>query len=89
MSNGNVTNFADKRRLQNGGNGSNGSVPERLAKLEGKTEHLATKADVEKMGGDLKQQISRLSGELSIIKWMIAGVGFPVMIAALKYLFAT
>ena len=46
---------------------------ERLAHLEGAYSHLATKADVERIRGDLDRSIS------SLIKWMV-GIAVALLI---------
>ena len=50
---------------------------ERLARLEGAYEHLATKADVERLRADLSQDIERVRSELRGMKWII-GIGIAV-----------
>ena len=42
---------------------------ERLARLEGAYEHLATKADIERVRSDLGRDIERL--ESTLIKWFV------------------
>ena len=52
MSEGNVTNIADRREILNGGNNGGGggkSIPERLSTLEADLKHLATKEDIQKV----------------------------------------
>ena len=50
---------------------------ERLARVEGAYQHLATKADVERLRADLSQDIERVRSELKGMKWII-GVGIAV-----------
>ena len=40
------------------------TIEERLARLEGAYEHLATKADIARLEGELKADMARLEGEL-------------------------
>ena len=46
MNGDNVTNLDERRQIQNGGNGSNSSIRERVATLEAELRHLATKKDI-------------------------------------------
>lgn len=60
-----------------GGNGY-GDFRERLATLEEKSRHLATKEDV----GDLKVSVEKLRSQFELVKWMlgivIAGVSLAL-----------
>lgn len=47
---------------------------ERLARIEGAYEHLATKADVERV----RSEVERVRSELQNMKWLI-GLGVPLL----------
>lgn len=58
------------------------SIGERVSRIEGGYEHLATKADLARveaglaeMRADLKADIARQDGEIRGIKWWILSVG--------------
>ncbi len=55
------------------------SLEDRVARLEGGYDHLATKADVEALRGELK-------GDIKTLKWAI-GVQFALLIIILGRLF--
>ncbi len=54
---------------------------ERLARLEGAYEHLATKADIAELRGELKVELSNIENRLT--RWVIgaAGVAAGIIIA--------
>ena len=54
------------------------TVEERLGRLEGGYEHLATKADVERLTGSMNTAISDAKAE--VIKW-VAGIGVAILLA--------
>ena len=67
-------------------------IEERMARLEGAYEHLATKADIADLRGELKGDIAGVRGEiaraqLSMVRWMVglgiahAGIVVGVVIA--------
>ncbi|MDE2902570.1 MAG: hypothetical protein OXP73_06030 [Chloroflexota bacterium] len=55
---------------------------ERLSRLEGAYEHLATKADIADLRGELKVELTRV--ETRLTRWVIgaAGAAAAVVIAA-------
>ena len=62
------------------------SLGERVSRIEGGYEHLATKADLAQMKAELKADIGRLDGEIGGlrgeirgIKWWILSVGAAVV----------
>ena len=67
------------------------SNEERLARLEGAYEHLATKADVAELSGELKGELRELRGEIRGEKRMLAtaiaavALGLAALQVALKY----
>lgn len=46
----------------------------KVARLEGAYEHLATKADVESLRGELRGEIKGLRGELRLLASLLVGV---------------
>ena len=55
------------------------SLGERVSRIEGGYEHLATKADLAQMKAELKADIVRQDGEIRGIKWWILSVGAAVV----------
>ena len=62
------------------------SLGERVSRIEGGYEHLATKADLAQMKAELKADIGRLDGEIGGlrgeirgIKWWILSIGAAVV----------
>ena len=58
---------------------------DRLGRLEGGYEHLATKADVERLAGAVNTAISDtrtdvLDAKAEVIKW-VAGIGIAILLA--------
>ena len=51
---------------------------DRLGRLEGGYEHLATKADVERLAGSMNTAVSDAKAE--VIKW-VAGIGIAILLA--------
>ena len=51
---------------------------DRLGRLEGGYEHLATKADVERLAGNMNTAVSDAKAE--VIKW-VAGIGVAILLA--------
>ncbi len=65
---------------------STSSLGERVSRIEGGYEHLATKADLAQMQAslaemraDLKADIARQDGQIRSIKWWILSVGAAVV----------
>ena len=56
----------------------------KVARLEGAYEHLATKADVESLRGELRGEIKGLRGELRLLASLLVGV----QIAAVALIFS-
>ena len=61
------------------------TVEERLGRLEGGYEHLATKADVERLAGSVNTAIGDMRAEVldakaEVIKW-VAGIGVAILLA--------
>lgn len=46
----------------------------RVARLEGAYEHLATRADVENLRGELRGEMSELRGEVRLLAGLVIGV---------------
>ena len=67
------------------------NIEERVSRLEGEYGHLATKADVESLRGDVRTEIADLRGELRGLKWTLGvaigamAVGLAVLQVVLKY----
>ena len=63
------------------------TVEERLARVEGTLDHLATKADVTAGTASLKADIGHLQGQLQSLRWMmgVTGAALATLIAVLKY----
>ena len=67
------------------------NIEERVSRLEGEYGHLATKADVESLRGDVRAEIADLRGELRGLKWTLGvaigamAVGLAVLQVVLKY----
>lgn len=55
------------------------SLGERVSRIEGGYEHLATKADLGQMKAELKADIARQDGQIRGIKWWILSVGAAVV----------
>ena len=55
------------------------SLGERVSRIEGGYEHLATKADLAQMKAELKADVARMDGEIRGIKWWILSVGAAVV----------
>ena len=52
-------------------------LEQRVSYLEGKIDSLATKADVERLGGELRSEIGELKGEFKAFRMMmVGGLGF-------------
>ena len=49
------------------------SLDERVSYLEGRIDSLATKADVERLGGELRSEIGELRGEFKAFRMMMVG----------------
>ena len=64
------------------------TVEERLARVEGTLDHLATKADVTAGTASLKADIAHLQGQLQSLRWMmgVTGAALATLIAVLKYI---
>lgn len=62
------------------------SMEERLSGLESAYDHLATKADLADLKGELKTDIANLKADL--IKWMIIAMAFwgGVLIGAMQFI---
>ena len=54
-------------------------LAERVSRIEGGYEHLATKADLAQMKAELKADIARQDGEIRGIKWWILSVGAAII----------
>ena len=73
------------------------TLEERVSSMEGAYDHLATKADLERLRGDLRTEMETMRGELTaqmrasetrLVKWNAAMmVGALVAVAALLRLF--
>ena len=67
------------------------NIEERVSRLEGEYGHLATKADVESLRGDVRAEVADLRGELRGLKWTLGvaigamAVGLAVLQVVLKY----
>ncbi len=62
------------------------TLEQRVSRLEGGYEHLATKADLADLRADLKTDISRLESEFGklevrLLRWMIAMVMTSIIVA--------
>ena len=57
-----------------------GNDEQRVSRLKGAHEHLATKADVADLKADLKSDIAHLEGRL--LRWMIAMVLTSIIVAS-------
>ena len=55
------------------------SLGERVSRIEGGYEHLATKADLAQMKAELKADVARMDGEIRGIKWWILSVGAAII----------
>lgn len=55
------------------------SLGERVSRIEGGYEHLATKADLAQLKAELKADIARQDGEIRGIKWWILSVGAAIV----------
>ena len=55
------------------------SLGERVSRIEGGYEHLATKADLAQLKAELKADVARMDGEIRGIKWWILSVGAAVV----------
>ena len=55
------------------------SLGERVSRIEGGYEHLATKADLAQVKAELKADISMQDGEIRGMKWWILSVGAAVV----------
>ena len=64
------------------------SKDERVARLEGGYEHLATKADIERMVAQLSVQLAEIRGEFRGIKWaLITSIALAgITVAAVAFL---
>ena len=68
------------------------SLEQRISRLEGAYEHVATKANLAETEGRLEASIAELRGELRgslfVIRWMIAaiGIGLTLLNVALRFL---
>ena len=57
-------------------------LTERVARLEGAYEHLATKADIERLRADLTKQIAQQINRVIVVQVSVMGLA----VALLKYL---
>ncbi|MYE32261.1 MAG: hypothetical protein F4X80_06365 [Chloroflexi bacterium] len=57
-----------------------GSLPERVARIEGVLEHLATKADLERLRADLRTEMQRL--KFTLVSIQLTGLG--IILAAMR-----
>ena len=55
------------------------SLGERVSRIEGGYEHLATKADLAQLKAELKADIARQDSEIRGIKWWILSVGAAIV----------
>ncbi len=53
-------------------------ISDRLARLEESQKHLATKADVEAIRGDLRSDLARMEGRLA---WRLSGAMLAIIVA--------
>ena len=63
------------------------SLEQRVSRLEGSYEHLATKADIAELRGDIARVESRLEGKLAnlesrLLRWMIGMVLTSIVVAS-------
>ena len=56
------------------------SLGERVSRIEGGYEHLATKADLGDVKSELKAEIAELRGDVRGIKWWIISIGSAAVI---------
>ena len=56
------------------------SLGERVSRIEGRYEHLATKADLGDVKSELKAEIAELRGDVRGIKWWIISIGSAAVI---------
>ena len=56
-------------------------LKERVARLEGANEHLATKADIAELKGELMIQIAAIEGQLETLLWAM-----PIAVAIVSLL---
>lgn len=67
-------------------------IEDRVSRLEGERNHMATKAEVAEVRGEVKGEVASIRGELKGIKWTIvvavavAALALGGLQAALKYL---
>lgn len=57
-----------------------GMLAERVSRIEGAMEHLATKADLERLAAELRREMQRLT--FALVSLQLAGVG--IMLAAMR-----
>ena len=57
-----------------------GTLAERVSRIEGAMEHLATKADLERLAAELRREMQRLT--FALVSLQLAGVG--IMLAAMR-----
>ncbi len=56
------------------------TIGERVARIEGAMEHLATKADLQRLAAELRKDMQRLA--VALVSLQLAGVG--IMLAAIR-----
>lgn len=56
------------------------TIGERVARIEGAMEHLATRADLERLSAELRKDMQRLA--VALVSLQLAGVG--IMLAAIR-----
>ena len=65
-------------------------IEERVARLEGGYEHLATKADVESLRADFKTNLSAtqadINGRIDRLFWVVLGIGGGLLATAVAAL---
>ena len=56
------------------------TLAERVARIEGAMEHLATRADLQRLAAELRKDMQRLA--VALVSLQLAGVG--IMLAAIR-----
>ena len=52
---------------------------DRIARLEGAYEHVATKCDIAEVKSELKTDIAEVKAELRLLKWMMGMIALGVL----------
>ena len=64
------------------------STEERVSRLEGVIQHMASKEDISDLRGDMRSEIAELRGEMRALRWTMTGIGIALaaLTLILKYL---